>query len=139
VRGLTPEALANRRPFPLAKGRHRNKLRFMQGPWYVAHSTFPTRAALSDEELLAVLLGSGSVSIGVVTLAEKLTAVVGEKGLNLRAEDLKRFGAVTVRGKCTVAEGQNGTPSLTVSRKACFRPDYALTLEGIKIVKGNDT
>ena len=45
-------------------------------------------AALSDQELLAVLLGSGSTSIDVMTLAEKLTAVVDEKGLNLRAEDL---------------------------------------------------
>ena len=44
--------------------------------------------SLSDQELLAVLLGSGSTSIDVMTLAEKLTAVVDEKGLNLRAEDL---------------------------------------------------
>jgi DNA repair protein RadC len=51
-------------------------------------------AALSDQELLAVLLGSGSTSIAVMTLAEKLTAVVDEKGLNLGAEDLKQFGAV---------------------------------------------
>jgi len=51
-------------------------------------------AALSDQELLAVLLGSGSTSIDVMTLAEKLTAVVDEKGLNLQAEDLKQFGAV---------------------------------------------
>ena len=49
---------------------------------------------LSDQELLAVLLGSGNTSIDVMTLAEKLTAVVDEKGLNLRAEDLKQFGAV---------------------------------------------
>ena len=50
--------------------------------------------ALSDQELLAVLLGSGNASIDVMTLAEKLTAVVDAKGLNLRAEDLKQFGAV---------------------------------------------
>ena len=50
--------------------------------------------ALSDQELLAVLLGSGNTSIDVMTLAEKLTAVVDAKGLNLRAEDLKQFGAV---------------------------------------------
>jgi len=49
---------------------------------------------LSDQELLAVLLGSGTTSIDVMTLAEKLTAVVDAKGLNLRAEDLKQFGAV---------------------------------------------
>lgn len=50
--------------------------------------------ALSDQELLAVLLGSGNTSIDVMTLAEKLTAVVDAKGLNLRTEDLKQFGAV---------------------------------------------
>ena len=49
---------------------------------------------LSDQELLAVLLGSGNTFIDVMTLAEKLTTVVDAKGLNLRAEDLKQFGAV---------------------------------------------
>ena len=49
---------------------------------------------LSDQELLAVLLGSGNTSIDVMTLAEKLTAVIDEKGLSPRAEDLKQFGAV---------------------------------------------
>jgi len=51
-------------------------------------------AALSDKELLAILLGKGTTTIDVMTLAEKLTAVVDEKGLNLRADDLKQFGAV---------------------------------------------
>lgn len=51
-------------------------------------------AALSDRELLAILLGKGTAAIDVMTLAEKLVAVVDEKGLNLRAEDLKQFGAV---------------------------------------------
>jgi DNA repair protein RadC len=50
--------------------------------------------ALSDQELLAVLLGSGNTSIDVMTLAEKLTPVVDKMGLNLRVEDLKQFGAV---------------------------------------------
>lgn len=51
-------------------------------------------AALSDRELLAILLGKGTAAIDVMTLAEKLVAVVDEKGRNLRAEDLKQFGAV---------------------------------------------
>ena len=51
-------------------------------------------AALSDRELLAILLGKGTAAIDVMTLAEKLVAVVDEKGLNLRAEDLRQFGAV---------------------------------------------
>ena len=50
--------------------------------------------ALSDQELLAILLGKGSSAIDVMTLAGKLAKVVDEKGLNLRAEDLKQFGAV---------------------------------------------
>lgn len=50
--------------------------------------------ALSDQELLAILLGKGTPAIDVMTLAEKLAKVVDEKGLNLRAEDLKQFGAV---------------------------------------------
>ena len=33
------------------------------------------------------------VAIDVMTLSEKLAKVVDEKGLNLRAEDLKQFGA----------------------------------------------
>jgi DNA repair protein RadC len=51
-------------------------------------------AALSDRELLAILLGKGTKAIDVMTLAAKLVAVVDEKGLNLRPEDLRQFGAV---------------------------------------------
>jgi DNA repair protein RadC len=51
-------------------------------------------AALSDPELLAVLLGKGTTKIDVMTLAKKLTTVVDEKGFNLRADDLRQFGAV---------------------------------------------
>ncbi len=51
-------------------------------------------AALSDQELLAIMLGKGTTAIDVMTLAAKLAKVVDEKGLNLRAEDLKQFGAV---------------------------------------------
>ena len=50
--------------------------------------------ALSDQELLAILLGKGTSAIDVMTLAGRLAKVVDEKGLNLRAEDLKQFGAV---------------------------------------------
>ena len=50
--------------------------------------------ALSDQELLAILLGKGTRAIDLMTLANKLAKVVDEKGLNLRAEDLKQFGAV---------------------------------------------
>jgi len=48
-------------------------------------------AALSDQELLAVLLGKGTARMDVMTLAGKLTRVVDEKGLGVRAEDLTQF------------------------------------------------
>jgi DNA repair protein RadC len=51
-------------------------------------------AALSDQELLAILLGKGTSKMDVMTLAGKLAKVVDEKGAKLRAEDLKQFGAV---------------------------------------------
>lgn len=45
-------------------------------------------AALSDQELLAALLGKGTHATDVMTLASRLTKVVDEKGLSLKAEDL---------------------------------------------------
>ena len=45
-------------------------------------------AALSDQELLAVLLGKGTQQVDVMTLAAKLTRVIDEKGLSVRPEDL---------------------------------------------------
>ncbi len=50
--------------------------------------------ALSDQELLAILLGKGTPAIDVMTLAAKLAKVVDANGLNLQADDLKQFGAV---------------------------------------------
>ncbi len=45
-------------------------------------------AALSDQELLAVLLGKGTSEMDVMKLAGKLARVIDEKGLDVRAEDL---------------------------------------------------
>lgn len=45
-------------------------------------------AALSDQELLAVLLGKGTPGMDVMKLAGKLARVIDEKGLTVRAEDL---------------------------------------------------
>lgn len=45
-------------------------------------------AALSDQELLAVLLGKGTQQVDVMTLAAKLPRVIDEKGLSVRPEDL---------------------------------------------------
>src|SRR5437762_7727568 len=51
-------------------------------------------ASLSDQELLAVLLGKGTTKIDVMTLAGKLARVIDEHGLTVRSEHLKQFGAI---------------------------------------------
>ncbi len=51
-------------------------------------------AALSDQELMAVLLGKGTPGMDVMTLADKLVRVIDEKGLGVRAEDLTGFEGV---------------------------------------------
>lgn len=51
-------------------------------------------AALSDQELLAVLLGKGAPGMDVMTLAGKLLKVIDEKGLGVQAEDLREFDGV---------------------------------------------
>jgi len=51
-------------------------------------------AALSDQELLAVLLGKGTRGMDVMTLAGKLARVIDEKGLSIRAQDLTSFEGV---------------------------------------------
>src|SRR5258706_2689066 len=48
-------------------------------------------AALSDQELLAVLLGKGTCAMDVMTLAGKLARVIDEKGLGIKGDDLKEF------------------------------------------------
>jgi len=50
--------------------------------------------ALSDQELLAVLLGKGTPQMDVMTLAAKIARVMDEKGLNVRADDLTSFAGV---------------------------------------------
>ena len=50
--------------------------------------------ALSDQELLAILLGKGTPKMDVMTLAGKLARVVDEKGLELHPDDLVQFGGV---------------------------------------------
>ena len=48
-------------------------------------------SALSDQELLAVLLGKGTASMDVMALAAKLARLIDEKGLQVRADDLTQF------------------------------------------------
>ena len=51
-------------------------------------------AALSDQELLAVLLGKGTPGMDVMKLSSKLARIVDEKGLGVRAEDLTELEGV---------------------------------------------
>ncbi len=51
-------------------------------------------AALSDQELLAVLLGKGTQAMDVMKLAGKLAKVIDEKGLAVSADDLRVFDGV---------------------------------------------
>ncbi len=50
--------------------------------------------ALSDQELLAVLLGQGTPGLDVMALAAKLARLIDQKGLDVRAEDLQQFAGV---------------------------------------------
>jgi DNA repair protein RadC len=51
-------------------------------------------AALSDQELLAILLGKGTPGLDVMGLSMKLARVIDEKGLEVRIEDLTGFVGV---------------------------------------------
>lgn len=50
--------------------------------------------ALSDQELLAVLLGKGTATMDVMTLAGKLARLIDEKGLDVTSEELCQFDGV---------------------------------------------
>jgi DNA repair protein RadC len=50
--------------------------------------------ALSDQELLAVLLGKGTRQMDVMTLAAKMARVIDEKGLRVRVADLTGLDGV---------------------------------------------
>ncbi|MEI6704782.1 MAG: DNA repair protein RadC, partial [Deltaproteobacteria bacterium] len=51
-------------------------------------------SALSDQELLAILLGKGTPQMDVMTLASKVARVIDNKGLDVRVEDLTSFEGV---------------------------------------------
>jgi DNA repair protein RadC len=51
-------------------------------------------AALSDQELLAVLLGKGTAEMDVMTLASKVVRVMDEKGLQVQPDDLTNLDGV---------------------------------------------
>ena len=60
--------------------------------------------ALSDQELLAVLLGKGTTKIDVMTLARNVTTVADKRGLGLTVEDLVSLeGMGTIKAMLLVA------------------------------------
>jgi DNA repair protein RadC len=50
--------------------------------------------ALSDQELLAVLLGRGTPGLDVLALAAKVARLIDQKGLEVKAEDLLPFAGI---------------------------------------------
>jgi DNA repair protein RadC len=50
--------------------------------------------ALSDQELLAVLLGKGTTAVDVMTLAARLARLIDQKGLDVTADDLVQVDGV---------------------------------------------
>ncbi|MBC2709445.1 MAG: DNA repair protein RadC [Desulfosarcina sp.] len=50
--------------------------------------------ALTDQELLAVLLGKGTPQMDVMTLAAKVARIMDEKGLDVRISDLKSLAGI---------------------------------------------
>ncbi len=51
-------------------------------------------AALSDKELLAVLLGKGTHGMDVLKLAGKLARIIDEKGVGVQPDDLRELNGV---------------------------------------------
>ena len=50
--------------------------------------------ALTDQELLAVLLGKGTAAVDVMTLAARLARLIDQKGLDVTADDLVQLDGV---------------------------------------------
>ena len=59
--------------------------------------------SLSDQELLAVILGKGTRRHGVLSLARKLTHVIDEKGLCLDARDIMTINGIGEAKASTIA------------------------------------
>jgi DNA repair protein RadC len=53
-------------------------------------------SALSDQELLAVMVGKGTPTVDVMTLAGKLARIVDAKGLGVQAEDLTSLEGIGI-------------------------------------------
>ena len=69
-------------------------------------------AALSDQELLAVLLGKGTPGMDVMTLAGKLARLIDEKGLKVAAE----AGLISEGKACS-----NDSRALDSATRSCGR------------------
>lgn len=58
---------------------------------------------LSDEELLAVILGKGTQKLDVLALAKKITAIIDAKGIELQAEALQEIEGMGAAKSALVA------------------------------------
>jgi len=60
-------------------------------------------AALKDEELMAILLGSGNAQMDVMTMARAFVRHIDGKGLDIAIEDLKMPGVGTAKASQVLA------------------------------------
>jgi len=81
--------------------------------------------SLSDQELLAILLGRGVSGVDVMTLADRLSKVIDAKGLDVQAKDLAEFNGV-------------GDAKATLILAAIEFVRRRIKPEGIKITKSLD-
>ena len=58
---------------------------------------------LSDEELLAVILGKGTRNIDVLSLAKKIISEIDDKGITISANELQEIGGMGVAKSALVA------------------------------------
>lgn len=59
--------------------------------------------ALSDRELLAIILGKGTVGCDVLSIASRLLAVIDQKGLDLAITDLLEIEGIGQAKACLIA------------------------------------
>ena len=60
-------------------------------------------AALKDEELMAILLGSGNAQMDVMTMAKAFVKHIDGKGLDIKLEDLIMPGVVAAKATKVLA------------------------------------
>lgn len=59
--------------------------------------------ALSDRELLAIILGKGTVGCDVLSIASRLLTIIDQKGLDLAINDLLEIEGIGLAKACLIA------------------------------------